>query len=1327
MRRTFKRLAAALGLLTLTMDATTQNIRPLPNMHRLPGPIVRTVLQDEEGYIWYGTTDNGLARDNGYQIDMFVGDEKSHFTRTDNFINKMCTTRHHEIVFGTQTGAWILDKRNYRIERLDTTVTMNRDVTSLVVDGVDDSYWLSAGSTLFHLNRERKLISTYEITENGKPQSKLGLYCDSKGRLWLMLNEGGLKLYDRKKKEFMTCRWETEWSPIAMQEDKRNGCFWIGTSYGGIMRYEIPKNGLATQGTLSMQPATLGERGSHDAGRGCVHGICLVNNKLWVSAIDNLYCYEISENGKKLRRFDTSGFLPNKRVILEPPTKDRKGNVWVPSFTPFPFIIMPKDKMVKRYAIEQMEAMTDYPLIADATVQDGDGFWLMQSRAGLMYYSPQGEVLLSLLNGPAHQWLYSYNMLNRKADGNGVWIAEGKSLWKAWLEGGAIKTEKVKEVESPILCLFETSSGDVLTGTENGIIRIDTKSGLALKLAADAGRVNSVLQTSDWTIHLLGSRCGLARIADDGTVETLVEDKRFDKMATDGNHYIWLSSADGTVACYDLQTHELKKNEVASDKQGCAIKRLQVDSDGHLWVLTSLYVKEYNPRNNAFKMFNISDTNIKADYFQDVKAMGKDICFSGAGGIYTTKTSDALDKDSKEAHTVVTEVDIDSTRVFLNYGQTHIEIPAEAEHLVFYISSLNHLDASKVCFAYRVKRTGREEWTYLPVGINVIHLSNLSKGEYTLEVKTTNEHGKWNEGEVVLSIEKLPVWWETWWAWMLYLLLAAGMLTLGIHYNLKQKEKKHLEEMEQRLTDMKFKFFTNISHELRTPLTLIITPLDSIVNAMVECDTKRKLEAILGHAKELLEMINNLLSFRKLEMGMMKLNLRYGELNEFVTQACESFRPIYEKKGLTLHYTPNPTPLNFYFDKNIVHHILFNLLSNAHKFTPTGGNVAVSVTKLASGMVNIEVADTGVGISKEQQKHIFERFYQSDSGSAYSNNGSGIGLNMVSEMVNIHGGTVSVESDIGEGAVFTVKLPWRIKKEEPQKISKENTNAKKEQEKVATEKVGNMPQTDGRFCVLVVEDNDEFRQFIVDELKSEFHVIQAANGKEGIEIAEAEQVDMVVSDVMMPVMDGFEMCKKLKGNDKTSHLNVILLTARSGQESELEGYHCGADYYITKPFSMDILKSKIRQVETQQKERRQELLKHLENPDVDTLFTSDIENQFVKKILDLLDQNIDDCDYGLDELSSDLCMSYITAYRKIKSLTGQAPGEFIRNFRLKRAAQLLRSTSTPVTEVAIAVGFSSASYFTRSFLKEYGMPPSDYRKKIQKGEKEDDNEKATGE
>ena len=442
-------------LLMLNGAVVAQNMRTFPNLSRLPGPVVRTILQDEEGYIWYGTTESGLVRDNGYQINTFVGDKFSNFNRIDLFINQMCLTRHHEILFSTPSGAWLLDKHTYRMERLDSVVTTNKNINSLAVDSLDDSYWLTAGNVVYHLSRERHLIRTYDITMNGTMPKELSLYCDSKGRLWLTMNEGGMRFYDRRKDSFEACNWDLEYSPLKMEEDKQHECFWIGTRFGGIVRYEIPKNSHPTQGKITQQPATLpipgnGGQGLNDSGRGFVFGISLSDNKLWVSALDNLYCYEITDNGKSLRRFDTSKFLPQRRIILERPSLDKLGNVWVPSFTPNPFIIMPKEEKVERHSIEQMTAKTNFPLIADAVVKDDEGYWLMQGRVGLMYYRISDGLLKSVQLDQPHKWLYSFEMLGRSAKGKGVWIADGRNLWRAWMEGNDIRMERTLEMESYI-------------------------------------------------------------------------------------------------------------------------------------------------------------------------------------------------------------------------------------------------------------------------------------------------------------------------------------------------------------------------------------------------------------------------------------------------------------------------------------------------------------------------------------------------------------------------------------------------------------------------------------------------------------------------------------------------------------------------------------------------------------------------------------------------------------------------------------------------------------------------------------------------------------
>lgn len=481
---------------------------------------------------------------------------------------------------------------------------------------------------------------------------------------------------------------------------------------------------------------------------------------------------------------------------------------------------------------------------------------------------------------------------------------------------------------------------------------------------------------------------------------------------------------------------------------------------------------------------------------------------------------------------------------------------------------------------------------------------------------------------------------------------------------------------------------------------------------------------IPGHARELLQLINNLLSFRKLEMGETKLNLRYGDLTEFVREACASFQPLFDKKGISLRFVPGAATVNIYFDKYILHHVLFNLLSNAQKFTPSGGDVCVSLSQHDS-RVRISVADTGCGIPAAQLPHIFDRFYQGSAAAGTTQEGSGVGLNMVRELLAIHGRSVSVESQEDVGSTFTVELNGSATQPDASG-SPAATPATSEAAEAAPAETqpaeapqaaeGPVPNSKGLTTVLLVEDHDDFRQFVAQELASHFRILQAADGDSALSLLQAEQVDVVVSDVMMPGTDGLELCRRLKHDEQTWHIPVILLTARAAQESELEGYQAGADYYISKPFDMAILQSRLLQIEQNRRRRSQELMQHLEAPDVQQIFSNEREKELMQRVMDLLDQHLSEEEYGRYELSSDLCMTYITAYRKIKALTGLAPAEFIRSYRLRQACRRLRGSQTTVANIATQVGFSSPSYFASCFAKEFGQTPSEYRRAAQNAE-----------
>lgn len=531
----------------------------------------------------------------------------------------------------------------------------------------------------------------------------------------------------------------------------------------------------------------------------------------------------------------------------------------------------------------------------------------------------------------------------------------------------------------------------------------------------------------------------------------------------------------------------------------------------------------------------------------------------------------------------------------------------------------------------------------------------------------------------------------------------------------QQEALKQKEELDQ----MKFRFFTNISHELRTPLTLIITPLDMMIRRMTDDTVKKQLNTIYKNAQNLLSLVNQLLDFRKLEMKGEKLHLMNGDMEEFIISAYNNFLPMATERHLNFVNQTVHRALYMFFDSDKVHKIINNLLSNALKYTPEGGTVNLTLTTEEidkRNYVKIQVSDTGIGISESDLPYIFDRFYQVGN-QGDEKMGSGIGLHLVREYVNIHGGKVSVESQMDRGSVFTVWLPMDLKPnaEELEELSEEMVEASEEEHPDEQRKLDNTPANnaiheDSRKKLLLVEDNTEFRTFLKEQLEDFYQIIEASDGEEGEKRAIEENPDLIISDIMMPKVDGIELCRRVKTNVQTSHIPVILLTARTADDIKINSYEVGADSYMSKPFNFDMLMVRIEKLIEQQEKRKQEFRKNIEvNPSAITI--TSVDEQLIQKCLEYIEKNMDNPEYGVEELSRDLGMVRMSLYRKLQSITGNTPTDFIRSIRLKRAAQLLQGSQLPIVEIANRVGFSSPSYFSKCFKEMFGILPKQYVEK----------------
>lgn len=515
-------------------------------------------------------------------------------------------------------------------------------------------------------------------------------------------------------------------------------------------------------------------------------------------------------------------------------------------------------------------------------------------------------------------------------------------------------------------------------------------------------------------------------------------------------------------------------------------------------------------------------------------------------------------------------------------------------------------------------------------------------------------------------------------------------------------------ENQHNMDEMKLRFFTNISHEFRTPLTLIITPLEELIKKSEKAEDKELLRIIHKNAQQLLNLVNQLLDFRKMDVNGLKLNLQIGNITLFVKDTVFLFKEAFAHKNIEFSIDGTDEAIFMRFDGEKIGKVLNNLLSNSYKFTPQNGKINVCIERDdANHEIRISVSDSGIGIQKDERDKVFDRFYQVNHKYYDANglSGSGIGLHLSKEYIELHKGKIWVEDSQFGGCKMVFSLPLPDEGEEALIEELENARNNEDEDIKEYKEISNsnMPK------LLIVDDNNDFRTFLCTCMQNRFEVIQAENGEKAFEIAVNEIPDMIISDVMMPVMDGIQLCKKLKNDVRTSHIPLILLTAKTAEESQIDGLKSGADDYISKPFNIDVLYIKMKNL-IESREKMQSMLKEPIPIEPSRITVNNIDEELIRKALEYTEANISNPDFSVEELSKELGMSRVHLYKKLLSLTGKTPIEFIRLVRLKRAAQLLKESKMNVSEIAYEVGFNHPKYFRKYFKEEFGVLPSQFEK-----------------
>ena len=647
-----------------------------------------------------------------------------------------------------------------------------------------------------------------------------------------------------------------------------------------------------------------------------------------------------------------------------------------------------------------------------------------------------------------------------------------------------------------------------------------------------------------------------------------------------------------------------------------------------------------------------------------------------------------------------------------------IELPHKYNNFSIEFAALTYKNPELNRYAYRLQNFDRD-WQYTDADRRFAYYNNLPSGTYTFQLKATNENGEWSGYVRELTVVILPPFWATWWAYLLYVIIvsvigvsiyrtAKNRILLRNALRLREIEKAKAEE----LNHAKLQFFTNITHELLTPLTIISATVDEL---KTQAPSHNDLYTVMNsNIQRLIRLLQQILEFRKAETGNLKLRVSPGDIAAFVKNAAESFQPLVKKRKIHFSFLCDPESMIGYFDMDKLDKILYNLLSNAAKYNKEDGFIQVSLSydETDKDFVLLKIKDNGKGISKEKQKNLFKRFYEGDY-RKFNTIGTGIGLSLTKDLVELHEGTISVESEVDHGTEFMVRIPIERSYYDEEQIDDEaislmqnsvNYEDTQEDADVETQEVTIKANT-----ILLVEDNGELLHLMTKLLSREYNVFTAQNGKEGIAVLEKEDVDLIVSDVMMPEMDGIEFCKYVKGHLEMSHIPMILLTAKNKEEDRAEAYEIGADAFISKPFNLTVLHARIRNL-LKYKERMARDFKNQIVFEVKDLNYTSLDEDFIQRAIHCVNNHLEDPNFDQAQFADEMRTSKSTLYKKLKSLAGLNTSSFIRNVRLKAACRIMeeKGTNVRVSELAYAVGFNDPKYFSSCFKKEFDMLPSEY-------------------
>lgn len=1315
---------------------TFKVFQPEPkNPNSIPSNLIFDITEDVNGNLWIGTTGAGLVYFDlaTEKFTTFKHDKDDVKSISSNSIAKVYVDRENRLWVGTSKGLNMVDLKESaeniefkRFKAQQEPYLLDRNLSSIqaIYEDSNGQIWVGGYAGIYRLSREsngdaylrfvnkdiglpnvavrciteyenRLLIGTSEglfIQEKTEEKYRLkkvlqGSYNEilvNKNRIWAGTNEGLWEIHSVSNDSFEINN-HFDYDPknahsisknnvISLFRDK-TGVIWAGTNGGGVNKFD-PNRKQFQHIRKTLDPNSL----SYDKIRSFFEDS---NKNLWVGTEGGgLNLLQKHTNNQIFDHFNT---IRNVYAIEEIELNNKSMLVFGGQGNPSMFL---KD-------------ISDSNKIKNSELIPIDDF--INSIFSLLKDS-KGNLWVGTYNGGIYRWQIN----NRTSE--------------------IIKDNYVNDVNDPksvsnniIRNIFEDSYGNIWFGTSNGL-SVLTRTEVDKKFPKFKNFKNDPKDASTISHNYILS------------------------VYEDSNKNVWVGTFGGGLNRFEGNGKEIFKSY--NEKDGLpnnVVKGIIEDDEGFLWLSTNKGLSKFDPNNQTFKNYDVND-GLQSNEFQELaylKRENGDILFGGVNGfnVFQPKT---LRENTYLPETVITKLLVSNEEVEVGkevkgnvlLKNTISEIQkVNLKHfqnnISFEFAALHYAAPEKNKFKYKLEGFDIN-WESTSANKRFAAYTNLAPGDYVFKVKSSNNDGLWNEEAAHIAISISPPFWMTWWAYAIYgLLILALFWSIQSYLNLRSKQRASVQlqkEIEQ-VNKLKLQFFTNISHEFKTPITLILNPIEELLASVQNNSTiQSRLKVVQRNANSLLRLVHQLMEFRRIEVGETKLGATPSNVVSFIREIAYSFQTTAKKKGINISFESKSKEIKTWFDWDKLEKIMNNLIFNAIKFTPEEGEIIVRVKEskvndqmhiesrgVVVNYVQIEVQDNGVGMDRAQLPYVFHRFYQVDQSNKAAYEGSGIGLAITKDLVDLHHGEIEVDSQKGKGTTFKLKLPLgktHLLPEEQLEINIPEPFLDNELDDLAIEEIAEA-QNDydivdkDKNVILVVDDNTDIRELVKEGLRERYSILEAEHGREALNIALKEMPDLVISDVLMPEMDGVEFCRELKSNIRTSHIPVILLTALNSVEHRIEGIESGADAYIPKPFKMKLLMVRVKKLIASREMMRKRFLTEKElTPEKVTL--NSVDEVFLNKIMDCMEMNMGNDSYWVDELASDMNVSRSTFFRKLKKLTGQSPNDFMRMIRLKRAVQLLEQNELTISQISYMVGFSDPGYFGKCFRKMYGVAPSNY-------------------